>query len=121
MQQHGNAHSDTVHAHNVLAALQSHGQSLAKMASPGPSTSEAAAAATSESFEKWVREKGGNNDLLELLKENGFTSKLSLENLDCQSPDAFLFVDLLNYGQKCLLQGLVKLLNKPHGTVLYYR
>ena len=86
----------------------------AKMANPGPSVCEtAAAAAANDNFEKWDRENGGDNDLLELLKENGFTSKLSLGNLDFQSPDASLFVDLLNYGQKCLLQGLVKLLNKP--------
>ena len=81
------------------------------MANPGPSVCETAAA--NDNFEKWVRENGGDNDLLELLKENGFTLKQSLGNLDFQSPDASLFVDLLNYGQKCLLQGLVKLLNKP--------
>ena len=72
---------------------------------PGPS----GASGSSDSFEKWVRENGGDDDLLELLKTNGFTSKVSLGNLDFSSPDVSLFVDLLNYGQKCLLQGLVKL------------
>ena len=46
------------------------------------------------------------------MKANGFTSKLSLGNLDFSSTDASLFVDLLNYGQKCLLQGLMKLMKK---------
>ena len=69
----------------------------------------------SDDFEKWVRENGGDDELIELLKGNGFTSKLSLGNLDFKSPDASLFVDLLNYGQKCLLQGLVKLLNTQIG------
>ena len=70
----------------------------------------------SRSFEEWVRDNGGDDELIELLKANGFTSKLSLGNVDFKSPDASLFVDLLNYGQKCLLQGLVKLLNKPESA-----
>ena len=61
------------------------------MANPGPS----GAFSSSDSFEKWVRENGGDDELIELLKANGFTSKLSLGNLDFSSPDASLFVDLL--------------------------
>ena len=80
------------------------------MASVNPGSS--GASGSSDSFEKWVRENDGDDELIEVLKANGFTSKLSLGNLDFRSPDAFFFVDLLNYGQKCLLQGLVKLLNK---------
>ena len=64
-------------------------------------------------FEQWLRDNGGNEELIGILKTNGFTSKLSLKNLDLTSPDASLFVDALNYGQKCLLRGLVKLLNDP--------
>ena len=89
-----------------------------QMAESGSGTSGVTSACGfSDSFEKWVRENGGDDELIELLKANGFTSKLSLGNLDFNSPDASLFVDLLNYGQKCLLRGLVKLLNKQEAQV----
>lgn len=63
------------------------------------------------SFDDWVRENGGDVELVELLKSNGFTSKLSLKNIDFGSPDASSFVDQLSYGQKCLLKGLVDVLS----------
>lgn len=39
----------------------------------------------------------------------GFTSRLSLSNLDLSSSDAAWFVEQLNYGQQCLLQDLTRL------------
>ena len=54
---------------------------------------------------------GGDADIVEKLQSNCFTSKLSLSNLDFSSPDASQFIQSLNVGQKCLVQGLVKLLN----------
>ena len=56
------------------------------MVSVNPGSS--GASGCSDSFEKWVRENGGDDKLIELLKANGFTSKLSLGNLDFKSPDA---------------------------------
>ena len=90
--------------------------SSTKMAGNGESAAPVESGSVS-SFEEWLRDNGGDDELIDLLKTHGFTSKLSLGNLDFTSPDASLFIDQLNYGQKCLLQGLVKLLNKPESSV----
>ena len=63
----------------------------------------------SSEFAVWVMENGGDEALVRLLKENGFTSKLSLGHLDLDAPDASSFLEKLNYGQRCLLKGLTKL------------
>ena len=94
----------------IIICCIHHLEMASSMASVNPCSS--GASGSSDSFEKWVRENDGDDELIEVLKANGFTSKLSLGNLDFKSPDAYLSVDLLNYGQKCLLQGLEKLLNK---------
>ena len=64
-------------------------------------------AAVMAEFDSWFFDNGGDEDLLDLLKSNGFYSKLSLANLDLTSPDAVTLMDSINYGQKCLLRGLV--------------
>ena len=58
-------------------------------------------------FDSCFFDNGGDEDLLDLLKSNGFYSKLSLTNLDLTSPDAVTLMDSINYGQKSLLRGLV--------------
>ena len=63
------------------------------------------------SFDDWVVENGGDVELVDLLKANGFMSKLSLKNIDFGSPEVSSFVDQLSYGQKCLLKGLVDVLS----------
>lgn len=68
-------------------------------------------ASSTDDFFKWIVSNGGDADIVEKLRSNGFTSKLSLSNLDFSSPDASQFIQSLNVGQKCLVQGLVKLLN----------
>lgn len=65
----------------------------------------------SQSFDDWMSENGADIELIHLLKSSGFSSKLSLKNIDFQSPDASLFVNQLNYGQTCLLKGLVDMLH----------
>lgn len=62
-----------------------------EMAEPGPAD-----------FEVWVKENGGDDDLLKELRDNGFTSKLSIKHLDLESSEATNFLSSLNYGQKCL-------------------
>ena len=47
--------------------------------------------------------------VVRILFNHGFTSKLSLHHLDLESSDAKSLVENLNYGQKCFVQGLVKL------------
>ena len=49
-------------------------------------------------FEKWVKVNGGDDDVIETLRSNGFTSKLSLANLDFNTADAADFVKSFNYG-----------------------
>ena len=44
-------------------------------------------------FDSWFYDNGGDEDLLDLLKSNGFYSKLSLANLDLTSPDAVTLMD----------------------------
>ena len=68
-------------------------------------------ASSTDDFFKWIVSNGGDADIVEKLQSNCFTSKLSLSNLDFSSPDASQFIQSLNVGQKCLVQGLVKLLN----------
>lgn len=69
-----------------------------------------ASATTTDSFDEWVQANGGDEELLLILKENGFTSKLSLKHLDLNAEEAANFRSRLNYGQVCLLKGLVRLL-----------
>lgn len=53
--------------------------------SAGLSTSGANTSGSGDNFEQWIRENGGDSKLLKLLRANGFTSKLSLGNLDFKS------------------------------------
>ena len=68
-------------------------------------------AISNPTFEVWIKENGGDDDLIDLLKVHGFTSKLSIGNLDFESPESSNLISQFNYGQKCLIKGLVKLLN----------
>lgn len=67
-------------------------------------------------FGPWIKESGGDDALVELLRANGFNSKLSLGNLSMDSEDAAPFMQQLNYGQKCLLRGLIKLCREEDGS-----
>ena len=60
-------------------------------------------------FEVFVRNQGGDEQFLSILAKHGFTSKLSLGNLDIDSSEAKELMDELKFGQKCLLRGLTKL------------
>ena len=74
----------------------------------GQSSAESSATSTSE-FSDWVCVNGGSDEIVRILSDHGFSSKLSLRHLDLKSSDAKALVDKLNYGQKCFVQGLVKL------------
>lgn len=50
----------------------------------------------STEFGDWVRDNGGND-------------QLSLHHLNLESRDAKSLAEKLNYGQKCFMQGLVRL------------
>ena len=56
---------------------------------------------------------GGSDEIVHILSDHGFSSKLSLHHLDLESSDAKSLVDKLNYGQKYFVQGLVKLCTEP--------
>ena len=43
-------------------------------------------------FEKWVNDNGGEDDIIQKLRSNGFTSELSSANLDFNVADAADFV-----------------------------
>lgn len=66
------------------------------------------ASSVDDSFTDWVMENGGTPEFIDILREFGFSSKLSLSNLDIQEDTELL--NRFNCGQKCLLRGLVKLL-----------
>ena len=66
----------------------------------------------STSFAAWVQEHGGDEQFVSLLVLQGFSSKLSLGNLDVS---AMGLLEQLNYGQKCLLRGLIKLCHPQSG------
>ncbi len=59
-------------------------------------------------FATWVQEHSGDDQFLSILTEHGFSSELSLGNLDANSLEATELLDKLNYGQKCLLRSLIK-------------
>lgn len=71
---------------------------------------------TTDLFATWVHEHGGDSQFLAILTEHGFTSKLSLGNLDVSALEATGLLDQLNYGQKCLLRGLVRLCRTESGS-----
>ena len=58
-------------------------------------------------FTTWVKENGGEDDFILILKNFGITSKLSLSHLDLGEEKELS--DSLNVGQKCLLKGLIGL------------
>ena len=74
----------------------------------GQSSAESSGRSTSE-FSDWVCMNGGSDEKVRILSDHGFSSKLSLRHLDLESSDVKALVDKLNYGQKCFVQGLVKL------------
>ena len=78
----------------------------------GQSSAESSARSTSE-FSDWVCVNGGSDEIVRILSDHGFSSKLSLRHLDLKSSDAKALVDKLNYGQKCFVQGLVSLVPRP--------
>ena len=60
-------------------------------------------------FRDWVKKNGGDYIILVTLAEFGFSSRLSLRFLDLDSQDGIQLLSSLNFGQKCLLQGLIGL------------
>ena len=80
---------------------------------PGPSQ---ASSASSTSFSSWVKENGGDDNFVEILVEHGFKSKLSLSFVDVSSPEGKALLQQLNYGERCLLQGLIKLCSQRPDT-----
>ena len=65
-------------------------------------------------FSEWVKEMGGDDDFLSILKQFGFSSKLSLSHLNFS--DEKELSDRLNAGQRCLLKGLIDLAQEHHHT-----
>lgn len=74
----------------------------------------ASSASTRSEFSDWVCKNGGNDEIVRILNDHGFSSKLSLRHLDLESSDAKSMVEKLNYGQKCFVQGLVRLCEETH-------
>ena len=62
-----------------------------------------------QEFASWVKSNGGDEAILKISTENGFNSVLSLRFVDVDSADGKDLLGRLNYGQQCLLQGLIKL------------
>ncbi len=66
-----------------------------------------------EDFEQWARNNGADDNFLDKLKVHGFSSRLSLSFLDVESPEGQHVFASFNFGQRCLLQGLVQLAKVP--------
>ena len=66
-------------------------------------------------FAAWVQEHGGDEQFVGILTAHGFSSKLSLSNLDVSAMEATGLLEQLNYGQKCLLRGLIQLCRTQSG------
>ncbi len=63
----------------------------------------------STAFSSWVKEQGGTDEFISILREFGFNSRLSLSNLKLNQPDGEELLERFNCGQRCLLRGLVDL------------
>ncbi len=63
------------------------------------------------SFQDWVLLNGGDTELVEVLKENGFSSKLSLKKMEFDCPEGEQLLRGLTYGKQCLLKALVEALH----------
>jgi exonuclease I len=60
-------------------------------------------------FSSWVFENGGDEAFLRVLNDFGFRSKLSLKNMELDTPDGSELLRQFNCGQKCFLRGLINL------------
>lgn len=60
-----------------------------------------------ETVTKHGRSNGADDSFIETLQEHGFKSRLTLSYLDVQSQEGQRVLADLNFGQRCLLQGLV--------------
>ena len=69
-------------------------------------------------FEQWIKNNGGDDGFIAILKEYGFTSKLSISNLQLDCQDGQDLCSKLNPGQKCLLRGLISMVqpSTPAGS-----
>lgn len=63
-------------------------------------------------FESWLIENGATAEFVATLSSNGFTSKLALAHLETESDEAKELFRELNYGNRCLLHGLVDICKK---------
>ena len=59
---------------------------------------------------------GGDGELLQFLKDNGFCSKMSLKKLEFNCPEGNSLMQLLSYGKQCLLRALVETLLKEEDS-----
>ncbi|SMN12487.1 hypothetical protein SPBRAN_1142 [uncultured Candidatus Thioglobus sp.] len=72
---------------------------------------------STQDFGVWVKDQGGSDQFLIILKEFGFNSKLSLGNLKLDSPDGEELLQRFNAGQRCVLRGLIDLAgSKPSSS-----
>ena len=53
---------------------------------------------TNSSFASWVRKNGGDEEILQILADHGFTSQLSLSFVDTKSPECESMLACMNYG-----------------------
>ena len=65
-------------------------------------------------FSEWVKDMGGDDDFLSILKQFGFSSKLSLSHLTFS--DEKELSDRLNGGQRRFLKGSIDLAEEHHHT-----
>ena len=68
--------------------------------------------AESDSLKEWILLSGGDTELVKVLKENGFSSKLSMKKMEFDCPQGEQILKQLTYGQQCLLKALVEALLK---------
>ena len=68
--------------------------------------------AESDLLEEWILLSGGDTELVKVLKENGFSSKLSMKKMEFDCPQGEQILKQLTYGQQCLLKALVEALLK---------
>lgn len=71
-----------------------------------PSSSNSAS--ITSQFDDWIMENGGGVELLDVLKKNGFSSKLSLRKMDFDCPESQEMLKALPYGKRCLLKALLE-------------
>ena len=65
-------------------------------------------------FNEWLQCNGADEEFIKSLASCGFNSKLSLRFLDVNSAEGKSLTERFNYGQRCLLTGLIQLCKKEN-------